>query len=132
LELAMVNLLVHQAAKDDILRNIVRVHRSHRPDIKAGQVCRITTNGCTIVAVARGSPSNDVDGIWLDDAMRFKLGVKEGKTADFKIRKARWDQEFTWMWSSSDPVDRTAGRLGIISLILGLIGLASGVISIFK
>jgi hypothetical protein len=107
----MVSLLVHQVPKDDILQNIVRVHRSHRQGIKAGRLCRITANSRTIVAVARGSPSNDVDGIWLDDATRFK---------------------FTWMWSSSDPVNRTAGRLGIISLIPGLVGLALGVISTFK
>jgi hypothetical protein len=46
--------------------------------------------------------------------------------AEFKIEKARWDQQFAWLWYSTDPVNRTAGRLGVISFILGLIGLALG------
>ena len=125
-------LFVHQVPKDDIFRDVVRVHRSHREGIRAGQICRITTNGVTALAVARGAPNNDEDGIWLDDAMRSRLTVKEGTTADIEIKKARWDQEFAWLWYSSDPANRTAGRLGIISLVLGFIGLVLGLIALFK
>jgi hypothetical protein len=125
-------LKVHQVNKDDIFRDVVRLHRSHRQGINAGQICRVSTNGLTVLAVARGSPSNDVNGIWLDDAMRSRLGLKEGATTDFKIAKASWYEEFTWLWRSSDPVNRTAGRLGIISLVLGLIALLLGLIALFK
>jgi hypothetical protein len=125
-------LTVHQVLKDDIFHDMVRVHYSHREGIKAGQICRVSTNGKTVLAVARGTPGNDTNGIWLDDAMRTHLSLKERATAEFEIDKASWYQEFTWMWHSSDPVIRTAGRLGVISFVLGLFGLALGLISLFK
>src|SRR5262249_8587120 len=128
----MVSLVVHELEKDEFLHDIVRVHYSHRQDIKAGQICCLTVNGFTVLAAARGAPKNDVNGIWLPDAMRSHLGLKKGMRAEFKIEKARWDQQFAWLWYSSDPVNRTAGRLGVISFILGLIGLALGLISLFK
>jgi hypothetical protein len=125
-------LIVHQVQKDDIFHDMVRVHSSHRKGIAAGQICRITANGKTVLAVARGAPGNDTTGIWLDDAMRTRLNLKERSTAEFEIKKAQWHQEFSWLWHASDPVNRTAGRLGLISLVLGLIGLALGVISLVK
>ena len=125
-------LVVHQLAKDDIFHDLVRVHRSHRESTGAGQICRVTANGMTVLAVARGAPGNDTSGIWLDDAMRTRLSLKEGTTAEFKIEKVRWYQEFTWLWHSSDPVNRTAGRLGVISFVLGFVGLALGLIALLK
>jgi hypothetical protein len=125
-------LIVYQMNKDDIFRDMVRVHQSHRKGISAGQICRVTANNLTVLAVARGSPRNDVHGIWLDDAMRSRLGLKEGTTEEFKITKASWYQEFTWLWRSSEPVNRTAGRLGIISFALGLFGFVLGLIALFR
>jgi hypothetical protein len=128
----MASLVVHELDKDDFLQDIVRVHYSHRKDIKAGQICRITVKDVPVLAAARGAPKNDRTGIWLSDAMRSRLGVKEGMTADFEIKKARWYQEFAWLWYATDPANRTAGRLGVISFALGLIGLGLGLISLFK
>jgi hypothetical protein len=125
-------LMVHQVLRDDIFHDMVRVHRSHREGINAGQIIRVSANGKTVLAVARGAPGNDTNGIWLDDVMRTRLSFKEGATAKFKMDKASWLQEFTWLWHSSDPVNRTAGRLGVISFVLGLFGLALGLISLFK
>jgi len=128
----MVSLVVHELDKDDFLQDIVRVHYLHRKDIKAGQICCLTVKGVPVLAAARGAPKNDVTGIWLSDAMRSRLGLKKGMTADFEIKKARWDQQFAWLWYATDPVNRTAGRLGVISFVLGLIGLALGLIPLFK
>jgi hypothetical protein len=125
-------LMVHQVLKDDIFRDMVRVHRSHREGINAGQIIRVSANGKTVLAVARGAPANDTNGIWLDDAMRSRLSLKENTTAEFKIEKGSWYHEFAWMWHSSNPVNRTAGRLGMISFVLGLFGLALGLIALFK
>jgi hypothetical protein len=127
------NLFVHELAdKDESLLDIVRVHYSHRRAIKAGQICSIIANGATVLAAARGAPKNDVKGIWLGDERIHKLHLKEGAQADFEIKKARWDQQFTWLWYATDPANRTAGRLGVISFALGLIGLTLGLIPLFK
>jgi len=125
-------LTVHQILdKEDVLRNLVRVHYSHRAGIKAGHICRVSANGKTIIAAARNSPHNDTRGIWLDNSQRKTLGVKEEEEADFDLKRARWYDEFWWMWRSSDPVNRTAGRLGIVSLGLGTIGVLLGAWSVY-
>jgi hypothetical protein len=83
--------------------------------LPAAQLCRITANGVTVLAVARNSHGNDVEGIWLDDAMRSHLRVKEGAKADFEIKKVRWDQEFAWLWHAANPIIRAPGGLAVIS-----------------
>ena len=123
---------VFQADREDIFRDMVRVDTSHRPGILAGQVFRVTVNNTTILAIARGAPKNNAAGIWLDDAMRSRLGLQNGTEVDFKFDKARWSDNFLWLWKASDPVNRTAGRLGLISLVLGVTGLVLGIISVFK
>jgi hypothetical protein len=128
----MVLLTVHQLDKEDIFQDMVRIHPSHRSGIGAGRICRVTAIGVTVLAAARGSPSNRTDGIWLDDAMRKHLGVKEDEQVDFKIARARWFEEFTWMWNAADPASRAAGRLGLISFALGVIGFALGIITLLR
>jgi hypothetical protein len=124
------NLIVHQARLDDVYQDIVRVHRSHRIGVRVGRLCHVNANGKTIVAIARNS-FGDRDGIWLDSSQRFELGVKAGEEADFNIVSAPWYREFLWVWRASDPANRTAGRLGILSLGLGIIGVFLGVWSVF-
>ena len=125
-------LVVHQILdKGDVLRDLVWVHYSHRQGIKAGHVCRVSANGKSIIAAVRNSPHNDTRGIWLDDLQRTALGVKEEKEADFHFKRARWYDEFRWTWRSSDPVNRTAGLLGIVSLGLGIIGVLLGAWSVY-
>jgi hypothetical protein len=123
-------LTVHQAKLDDVYQNIVRVHRSHRIGVRVGRLCRVSANGKTIVAIARNS-AGDTDGIWLDSSQRFELDVKAGEEADFNIVGAPWYHEFLWVWRASDPVNRTAGRLGLLSLGLGIIGIILGIWSVF-
>jgi len=128
----MVSLLVHELDKDEVFQDIVKVHYSHRKGAYAGQIICLRAKGVPVLAAARGAPNNDTGGIWLSSAMIGRLGLERGKKTDFEINKARWDQQFAWLWRATDPANRTAGRLGIISFILGLIGLFLGLMSLFR
>ena len=124
--------MVHQVNRDDVFHDMVRVHRSHRRGIRTGRLCLVSANGSkSIIAIARNSLRNDTKGIWLDNAQRHELGVKAGHEADFNIVRAPWYHEFLWVWRASDPVNRTAGRLGIVSLGLGIIGVVLGIWSVY-
>jgi hypothetical protein len=125
-------LIVHQVSNDDIFQDIVRVHQSHRPGILAGRVFRVTANGQTVRAIARGAIDNDRRFVWIDDAMRSRLNIAEGSEVEFTFGEGSWFDQFIWVWTASDPVTRTAGRLGVFSLLLGLIGLALGLISLLN
>lgn len=126
-----VKLTVKQVDKEDVFGDLARVHTSHRPDIRAGYICRIRVNERSILAVARNSKGNETGTIALDDALRTRLQVKEREAYTFTITKAgAWDQ-FIWAWSASDPVNRVASRLGALSVGLGVLGLLLGILSLY-
>jgi hypothetical protein len=51
-------LRVFQADKEDVFQDMVHVDQSCRPRISAGQIFRVTANGITVLAVARGPRNN--------------------------------------------------------------------------
>jgi hypothetical protein len=126
----MVRLLVHQVDKEDIFEDLVRVHTTHRPTIVAGKIFRVASEKGTALAVARNSPKNDRDGIWIDDAMRGRLGVKTGDQEEFTFCAAKWWENPVWLWRLSNPANRVAAQLSIVSLVLGVIGLLLGIFSL--
>ena len=124
-------LLVKQADREDIFGDLARLHTSHRPGILAGSICRISVGSASVLAVARNSKSNETGTISLDDALRTRLKIKDGESYEFKIVPAGlWDQ-FNWAWSASNPVNRIASRLGVLSVALGLLGLLLGILSVW-
>lgn len=124
-------LLVKQVDAEDIFNDMVRVHTSHRPGIPAGTICKINANGIAILAVARNTRSNERDIIAIDDALRTRLGVKEGKSYDFKIAEAGFLDQFAWGCLASNPVNRIASRLAALSIILTEIGLLLALWSVY-
>lgn len=122
-------LKVHSVRSEDFLRELVRVHNSNRQGIRAGELCKVTANGKHIIAIARHTGNRTA--IFLDSTKRKALNIKTGEEADFHFDRATWFQEFIWVWRASDPIDRTAGRLGILSLSLGILGIFLGVLSLF-
>jgi len=127
----MEHLEVKQVEKDDVFGDLARLHSSHRPGILAGQVCRIEVANSTIFAVARNTRGNERGTIYLDDALRSRLGVKDGMSYDFKVSKAGWYGQFVWAWTASNAVNRVAARLGVLSVLLGALGLMLGVLSVW-
>jgi len=123
-------LTVHIAKKDDLFQDVVRIHRSHRKDIRTGSLCQVNANGRSIIAIARNS-LGDKNDIGLDSSQRIGLGVRPGEEVDFNIVRVPWYGQLLWVWRASDPVNRTAGRLGILSMVLGIIGLALGTLSVW-
>lgn len=125
-------LKVDKIDKDDVFGDVVRVHYSHRPGIRSGKICRMTILDKKILLVARNVSGNNVGIVRLDDASRYKLGVKIGQEYECSFEEVGFIGEFMWGWSASSPVNRVAVRLGLLSVILGLIGLLLGGLSLFK
>ena len=95
-------LKVRSVRSEDFLQDLIRVHSSNRKGLRAGQLCKVTAHGKHII----------------------------GEETEFQFNEVTWLEELNWVWRASDPVSRTAGRLGIVSLWLGAIGLLLGVWSI--
>jgi hypothetical protein len=124
-----VKLTVHSARTEDFLQDVVRVHSSHRQGIRTGQLCQVSQNGKHIYAIARNTGNRT--RISLDSAQRRTLDVRAGQEADFQFRHLTWFEELNWVWHATDPINRTAGRLGILSFWLGIIGLLLGALSLY-
>ena len=130
-------LKVAQIREADIYKDMARVPESFRFDynsqpILEGTICEVVVGSRTVLLSLRGQNEHANPVIHIDEKTRAALAVKEHDVTDFVFRKAGWYGQFQWAWSASDPGYRIATRLGILSLVLGLVGLALGIISIVK
>jgi hypothetical protein len=124
--------MVKSLSLGDIFEDMARVHLDHRPGTKAGRVIVISSGNKRIRALARGAPANSRNTIHLDQAMRDKLGVPLNKEVDFDIEGGRFWDEFLWAWNATNAMPRVAARLGVISVLLGAVGLILGIASWVK
>ena len=122
----MPRLLVKSLSLSDVFEDMARVALEHRPGSKAGKVIVIDSGGKRIRVLARGAPNNDRTAIYFDQASREQLGVSLRREVDFAIRAGRFWDEFLWAWNATNAMPRVAARLGIISVILGCLGLMLG------
>jgi hypothetical protein len=116
---------------DDIFGDMVRVHQKHRPFSRAGQVIAIRHGKHRMLAVARGALKNSADTISLDQRSREKLDVKPREEAEFIFESATSIDQFRWAWRATNAMPRVAARLGILSVILGGVGLLLGALSLW-
>ncbi len=131
------NLKVCIAAREDVYRDFARIPEEHRKDeygepIKEGIVCRISVGSRSSFVLLRGLQGTRDAIIGLDERKRDELDLKIGDTADFTIKKSSVWGEFRWAWNASDPAYRVGARLGVLSLVLGAIGLFLGIASMWK
>lgn len=126
-----VTLRVIPADFDDVFGDRVRVHQSHRPFSRAGQIILVKHGQNKLLGVARGARKNDTTTIQLDQRSREKLGIGSKATVDLTFESAGWIRDFRWAWSATDAMPRVSARLGIIALALGILGLFLGLWSLW-
>ena len=117
-----VSLSVVAADFDDVFGDRIRVHQSHRPFSRAGQIILVKRGNLKFLGVARGARRNDRTTIQLDQRCREQLKIASGTTADFEFQSAGWIRAFLWAWRATDAMPRIQARLGLIGLGLGLLG----------
>ena len=126
----MPRLIVKKLSLGDVFQDMARVDLEHRQHSKAGKVIVIKAHGKTAWALARGAPGRDSTSIFLDDATRDRLDLSAGDLVDFTITKAAFWDEFLWAWFATNASVRVAARLGVLSVILGFVGLALGAVAL--
>lgn len=67
----------------------------------------------------------------MDMALREQLGIKSGQERHFIFQEANLWGQVCWAWRATDAMPRIAARLGVLSVVLGLVGLGLGVLSLF-
>ncbi len=134
LELAKMKLTVHEALKEDVYRDLVRVPEVHRKDMEGrtiaeAEVRRIRIGSRTAFVVLRGWKDTSEATIRLDERTRNLLGVDLGENLEFSFESA-WFGGLRWAWNSTDIAYRTMAKLALLSVLLSLFGGILGVIGL--
>lgn len=128
-----VRLQVRQADLGDVMGDIARFDKQHRTFngklVRAGRVVILQANQRTERVVARGPAKLEKGEIALTSETRERLGISSGAEVDFTFAEANFFDEFLWAWRATNPTDRVAARLGLISVFLGFAGATLGIIS---
>ncbi|OHB76272.1 MAG: hypothetical protein A2Z34_05670 [Planctomycetes bacterium RBG_16_59_8] len=130
-------LTVRKAKEPDTYKDIARIPEAHRKDCKgnpipSGSIGKLTINGKSKYLIMRGNDDEKNPVLSLDEYCRQKLDVRNEEAADVRIDfprwwLPRWWAHFRWAWSATDPAYRLPVK---ISIILGGIGIALGIISL--
>jgi len=130
-------LKIMPAAKEDIYRDIIRVHEKYRIDINnsliaEGSVCRLSANSRSVYGLARGLDKKPEPVIQMDERLRNILCINKGDVVEIEIKKVGFVGQFRWAWKSSDPAYQVMAKLAVLSVGLGIIGFIIGFLSLFR
>lgn len=131
-----IKLTVRQLPREDIYKDLVRIAEGHRLDtdgrkVLEGTVCKITVKGGKSKLVSVRGFEGEETRILMDGKCRDDLGVQDKQEYEFQLRQTSWWGHCRWAWAASDPAYRIPARLCVVSVVLGSIGLALGIISLF-
>jgi hypothetical protein len=125
-----IDLRVIKADRNDVYRDIARVHHDDRGNIAEGRICKVSVNGRTRLLAVRGVPDEVKGCIRLDDATRFTLGIVSGTVYAFEFSTIAPYQAIVWACKASEPGARIAAWIAVWSVILavlfGIAGLLIG------
>jgi hypothetical protein len=115
---AIMKLTVHKMDNADIFSDRARLHYSYRPGIKSGTICAIRANNKVTYVEVRNTPR--ATGIQLDDETRSRLDLKDGCEYEFEpLEIVGFLRELIWFSRASNPINRVAGKMGVLSIGLG-------------
>jgi hypothetical protein len=119
-------LTVKEARIYDVNKDIARVHKDERNELRNGEIARISVNGRSTLVVVRGIEDEHRGEILLDEETRNRLQVKRGDQHDFFFSRVGMISKIRWAYHATDPMARIsvgiALWLGGISVSLGLLG----------
>jgi hypothetical protein len=122
-------LTVARARREDIFRDIARVHWQFRMDDREGEVCRVSVGERQVYLSMRGLETAQ-PLIRIDELTRYRLGLQVGDIATFEIRRAGILAQLHWALRAADRATRISVQLAILSVILGLLGLFLGIVAL--
>jgi len=124
MQLHKLTLIVKSADREDVYRDVARIPVEHRNGLKAGHMYKISRDGLFAFVFIRGAEGSKAGkAIKLDEVIRNKLGVELGKEYEFKIESINWFTKLLGAWYTTDPFNRVAIQLSIVSAVLGVISL---------
>ena len=129
-------LLVHHLSEDEVYRDIARIPEEYRKDIRGQRIDRgnvyqllCKDTGKKAFIVLYGSSRGGAH-IGIDNRTRRKLGIRADNSYDFELIQSGFLGGVRWALESGDIVHRFSSKIALVSLILGLVGIALGILSL--
>jgi hypothetical protein len=129
---------VARASHEDVYRDFVRLDETSRmtPDgrpIPEGVVCRVTIGRRSALLIMRGiDAATAPDRMRLDERTRQRLAIEADQEVEVKLEPVGLLAQFRWAWTATDPAYRIGARMALLSVVLGVAGLALGAVALFK
>jgi hypothetical protein len=127
-----VDLRVHEALRDEVYKDVVRVFWRHRNGLPVSSIVKVSCNGRGPFYFAiRGLDEKDQDCIFLDWLGRQRLGnLQPDEIYRFKISTTNPWEKLQWACLAADPAARIAAWIAVWSAVVGMIGLVLGIIGV--
>jgi hypothetical protein len=118
-----IRLAVRSIALRDVYQDVVRISEKSRGGLQTGRIHKVKVGRKAAHFILRGSHPNNDGKILMDEASREKLGLEPSAECVFHIREVGFWGEILWVWGAINPAYRIAGRLGVLSFILGVLAI---------
>ncbi len=133
---ASVKLMVQHLLEDEVYHDIARIPEEYRKDpqgqrISRGEVCQLRckeTGRKVFIVLYGGSKGTEIR---IDNRTRRNLEVKVDHDYEFELIPSGFWGEVRWALESGDVVHRFSSKVALVSLFLGLVGVALGVVALF-
>ncbi len=128
-------LTVEALPSADVWKDVIRIPHHHRKDVNGERlersaICSLTVpNRGTKFVVLHGCHKSDAI-IQIDSKLRTDLHLKVGNQYDFQLNRASLIGTWRWMWNASEPMYRVPAQIGLISFVMGAVGLVLGIVSV--
>lgn len=129
-----VNLEVRDLPREEFYKGLARVWVTDRgAHIKLGSIVRVRANdGPWHLFAIFGTVEENKGSIALDHYSRDVMKVRLSQTYEFTIENAGWTDKLVWAARSPDPAARIAAWIGILSGIIGVLGLVLAVVGLYS
>jgi hypothetical protein len=128
-----VSLTVRDALRDDVYKDIARVHWSQRGSVRVGSIAKVCVDGKKTRHLAVRGLADDRKGeILLDHVTRDEMQLKEHDVHNFTFEPTTPWQKVTWACNATDPAARIAAWIAVWSFVIGVAGLLLALYPIVK
>ena len=112
-------------------RDTVLIPQKYRGGIKPSKCCKLISPVASKIVQVYGKREDDQPNIYMDLRTRELFELQIDSVVDFKLKPVGWLGQFFWTSRHADLTVRMAAQLGIISVILGFLGLALGCVGLW-
>lgn len=127
----MTKFIVQKAPEEDIGRDRIRIHYSHRNGAKRFAIMRVTSPRHSAILCVLGL-DKDQSVVQMDIDLRAAFEVEPDQEIELTLERAGWFGKIRWYLFATDPAVHVPAWIGAWSFVLGLVGLILSAVPLFS